>query len=203
MFAVGLALRGHREFTWARCTATPAPNDRIVSAVWERYTAAPRSGPVDPRDLEVQPVAENAVDRLLVPGAPGERRQLLELLRLPPFLQGLLSTLPGGREPLPVVFSHLNALPKELVYETFANHRVHETLHAGGVSLLATYFGTPDLSIVDAFEQCYRIEDAGGAHWADAFVWSERGPTEVDLLLPRRLREVWSELGLDPGLLLG
>ena len=89
----------------------------------------------------------------------------------------------------------------ELVDATFSNAQVHEALHREGVSLLATFFGTPPTTVRDAFDQVYRVEEAGGFHWTYAFVWPERGPTDIDLRLPRPLREVWQELGFDPGLL--
>ena len=201
MLAVGFALREHRGFTWANLAerydsrARPRPNS------WELYPNVRRCGPIAPRELEVQALPPEAVDRVVHLDSPEERRHLLGWLHLPAFLQDLIAFASAGHDILPVVFSHLNAIPVELVDATFSNPQVHETLHREGISLLATFSGTPATTVRDAFDQVYRIEDVGGHHWTDAFVWSVRGLTDIDLLLPRPLREVWRELRLDPELL--
>ena len=201
MLAVGFALRDHHGFTWANLAERYDPAVRPRPSSWERYPNVRRCGPIDPRELKVQVLRPEAVDRVVDLESPEERRHLLGWLHLPAFLQDLFALPTPGHEVLPVVFSHLNAIPAELVDATFSNPQVHATLHREGMSLLATFFGTPATAVRDAFDQVYRIEDAGGHHWTDAFVWSERGPTDIDLLLPRPLREVWHGLRLDPELL--
>lgn len=201
MLAVGFALQACREFAWAQCGEPARLRGSAMRDAWERYASVRRYGPIDPRELEVQPIRPETVDQVVNPINRDERNRLVGLLHLPPFLQGLVSAGPGASELLPILFSQLDALPAELVRATFADPQVHETLHRGGVLLLATFHGAPTASLRDAFDQVYRIEDVGRAHWTDAFVWSERGPADVDLLLPRPLREVWSELRLDPTLL--
>lgn len=201
MLAVGFALRRGRGFTWANCAQPWDPGTGLRPSSWELNPNVRRRGPVDPRELEIPSIRPETIDQVVEPDTPEERHRLLGLLTLPPFLQDLVSLSRDVKPVPPVVFSHLDALPVELIDATFSNLQVHETLHRGGVSLLATFFGSPTLSVRDAFDQIYRIEDVGGRHWADAFVWSERGLPEVALLLPRPLREVWPELRLDPDLL--
>lgn len=156
---------------------------------------------VEPRQLEPQTVRPEAIDDLVVTGTVPDKRLLLNLLRLPPLLQGLVTITPPLSTPVAIVLTRIDALPAGLARNTFGDPQLHETLHQNRVTLVATFQGRPALPLLHAFDQVFRVEEVHGKHWAESHVWSERYPGETELLLPQPLRETWAGLKLNPGLL--
>lgn len=199
--AVGLARRTHRGIAWIDCIDRTSPLD----PAWSARTGSDRGfrefRGIEPSGLLVQEVPAERLDGMIRAESSEARDRIGRLLGLPSVLQSLISLGPNGHDAPPVIVRGLEALPDVVVHGTFGNPRVHETLHESGISLVATYSGAPVRSVQDAFDEVYRVDDRGSEQWPDSYVWSERGLTDIDLLLPRPLRQAWSELRLDPDLL--
>jgi|GEM_PF-4845571 len=201
MLALGFAQRGRPQFAWANCAGSTHELELRTRELLDVHAGVGRWDSVEPRQLEPQSVRPEAVDDLVEMGTDTSRSLLLNLLRLPPLLQELVSITPPLSDPVTIVLTRVDALPAGLARDTFGDPSLHDTLHRGRVTLVVTFHGTPALPLLEAFDRVFRIEEIRGKHWADSFVWSERDPAEIDLLLPQPLRDTWSGLNLNPSLL--
>ena len=202
MLALGLAQRFAPRFAWGRCMGAADALSGMVRAMWLAHAGAPRFDSVSSSDLEPQPVPLAQLDAFVDPGPDTQRERLLSLLRLPPLFQALVGPPEAPtQERLPLLLSHVERIPPEVLRAVLTDPTFRRTLRESGVPIVATFDGMPDASLRDAFDRVFRIEDPGTLHWYAASVWTERGPTDTDRGRPRPLREVWTDLDLDPRLL--
>ena len=197
--AVGLAQRVQAEFAWANC-APPNPQiERTVRDVMVRHAVAGRLDPVPPQELERQLVRAETFNALVATTI--YRNLLLELLRLPALLQGLVPYPPADGLGPALVLAGVDALPDGVRSDSLEDFHLHETLHRARLTLVVTYRGTPAPRLQRSFDRIFGVEQVPGANWTDSLVWSERGLKDVDLLQPQSLRDAWRLLGLDASLL--
>ena len=200
MLALALGRRQSDRIEWASCCTASSLGEEPVRRSVDRFGSPIRDGAIHPSELALARVDLESLDRLVASSSPESRARLIELLRLPPLLQ---EALQAGNGAAALVMARLDALPDELITACFGCRWVHDALHHAGLSLVATYSGRPSAAFAAEFDRVFRIEQLGSGRWSEAFVWSERGPTEIDLLLPQPLRSVWAGMRFDARLLEG
>ncbi len=197
--AVGLAQRFQPEFAWANC-APPNPRvERKVRELMVRHAYDGRDDTVPLGEMERHVIRVEAFNALVATTI--YRNLLLELLRLPALMQGVVPYPPEDGDHPTLVLAGVDALPGQIVRDTLEDFHLHETLHRARLTLVATYRGAPPPELQRRFDRIFGVEEVAGATWTEALVWSERGQLDVDLLHPQTMREAWRLLGLDGELL--
>ncbi len=199
MLAFALAQKVNPGFAWARC-AQPGPLlGSKVRELLATHALEGRIAPIDPSELARPEVGAETFNALVASAT--YRNMLLELLRLPPLLQGVVPyPFQEGERPT-LVLADTQALPEVVRHGSLEDAGLHETLHHARVTLIATWEGTPPPLLKSRFDRVFAVEEVATAPWGDARVWSDHGRLETDPLEAQPMATAWRRLALDPQLL--
>lgn len=199
--ALALALRSGRSVAWADCSAGES-NGEAKARAWVSERAGP---PVVDRvesDLLRPTVVERAsVERLVLAASGEELARLLDHLALPELFQRLSARAGGYGRAGAVLLTNVDGLRPELRASSIETVRLHETLHAQGLSVVATSRAVPTNTLDRPFDRIFRVELAEESRWTEATIAEERGGVPAGGARPVPLSEAWRTLGLDPALL--
>jgi hypothetical protein len=178
ILAAALARRQQRPFGWIQCATSEAGLAPAGRRRLEEGSAGHREVVQDPRDLgvpepQIRPLSQFFLDE---PVTLSFEVRLAAYLGMPVLLQRMASQILSGDGRSMIVLTNLDALPLQVAVEGMDRPEVQSTLRREGVSVVATYRGTPPDRLKRTFRSIYRVQAKPGRPWSHARVTFEEGP---------------------------
>jgi hypothetical protein len=201
ILASALARSAQTPFAWARCSESEVPLDEQTHRWLAENSDGHEPAAVDPQDLEPSLANDVGHSALLDPESmpEQERIRLAEFLALPPLFQRLLARTMSAKGRALIVLTNVDALRSRYPEHVLSGASVHRILHREGVTLVATFRGSPASQLIRVFDEVYAVDAPPHTHWADARITRQRGDPSRGTPLAGSLREWLYRLGVTPG----
>ncbi|MFZ1023999.1 MAG: hypothetical protein WAN87_07685 [Thermoplasmata archaeon] len=198
ILAGALARRAQTPFAWASCSETEEPLDEQTHRWLAEHSEFEGETAVDPQELEPSRARDPGHSGLLLPEsmAEQERIRLTEFLSLPPLFQRLLARTMSAQGQALIVLTNVDALRSRLQEHVLSGASVHRILHREGVTLVATFRGSPTSHLARVFDEVYAVDAPPHTPWADARITRERGDPARGTPVAGSLREWLYRLGV-------
>lgn len=202
MLALGFAGRVDRVFAWANLSDASPALEGTARRMFEQQSEGRRIEHATLSGRRASGAEPLAIELFVTPdpGSKDLEGRLQSFLTLPELFQTLLSRTISPEGAGVILLTNVDAVSSAAGRRPLELPELHETLHREGVTLLATYRGTPPESLARAFDEVFRVEHLGKS-WPDALLTAAQGDLLPGRLVSRPLRECWYDLGLSPGLL--
>jgi hypothetical protein len=195
ILGAALGRREGRSFGWVHCAPSDADLEPAARQRLEEGSDGYRELLRDPRELNIP---EHRVRRLAQffldePMTLSFEVRLVAYLGMPVIIQRMVSRVLSADGRSTIVLTNLDGVPPKVALECFARPEVLSTLGREGVSVLATFRGTPPERLKRAFLRVYRVDSAPGAPWTSATVTPEEGAHPTCGNVPGRSLQAWIE----------
>ena len=112
-------------------------------------------------------------------------------LGMPVIVQRMVARVLSADGRSMIVLTHLDAIPPNVARDCFARPEIVSTMRREGVSLLATYRGTPPDPLRRAFPRVFHVEGPPRGPWPSARVTAEEGHHPTCAVLPSATVTEW------------